>query len=184
MFVITRLQQEIDSNIGAMSVITPREIDNLPYLDMVMKESLRMYPVAKFSSRETAHEHEIGGYKLPAGTDIMVCWYLIYRAIVFIIASLLDIDSACFIIFRLCWDIFYQPIFIYHSQWLVRNERMIFLQYTMSHFDTFHSYNVPFWRFSVTMSHFDTFHRFFWHSVAQMTFDNNINYTPCDITNY
>ncbi|XP_033734281.1 cholesterol 24-hydroxylase-like [Pecten maximus] len=75
-----KLQEEIDTNVAAVSVITPDEIDDLPYLDMVMKETLRLYPIIKSTYRETGRECNIGGYTLPIGTDIVVSFYATSRS--------------------------------------------------------------------------------------------------------
>ncbi|XP_021351562.1 cholesterol 24-hydroxylase-like [Mizuhopecten yessoensis] len=68
-----KLQKEVDENVGAVSVISLNEIEKLPYLDMVLKETLRLYPIAKTTIRETASDYNLGGHLLPAGTDMLVC---------------------------------------------------------------------------------------------------------------
>ncbi|XP_069117511.1 cholesterol 24-hydroxylase-like isoform X2 [Argopecten irradians] len=70
-----KLQHEIDENVGSVSVISLDEIEKLPYLDMVLKETLRLYPVAKQTARETAKDYNLGGHFLPAGTDMIVSFY-------------------------------------------------------------------------------------------------------------
>ncbi|OWF45038.1 Cholesterol 24-hydroxylase [Mizuhopecten yessoensis] len=70
-----KLQDEIDTNVAAVSVLTSAELDDLPYLDMVMKETLRLYPIVKQTFRETVRNERLGEFSLPAGTDIMVSFY-------------------------------------------------------------------------------------------------------------
>ncbi|XP_060072797.1 cholesterol 24-hydroxylase-like [Ylistrum balloti] len=70
-----KLQREIDENIGTMSVITLNELEKLPYLDMVFKETLRLYPIAKASYRETKNDYSLGDHVIPAGTDMLVSFY-------------------------------------------------------------------------------------------------------------
>ncbi|XP_060075401.1 cholesterol 24-hydroxylase-like, partial [Ylistrum balloti] len=75
-----KLQQEIDDNVAAVSVLTPSELDDLPYLDMVMKETLRLYPIAKATYREMARDCSLGGYHVPVGTDVVVSFYATGRS--------------------------------------------------------------------------------------------------------
>ncbi|XP_021364558.1 cholesterol 24-hydroxylase-like [Mizuhopecten yessoensis] len=75
-----KLQREIDENVGAVSVITLNELEKLPYLDMALKETLRLYPVGKTTFRETIKDHVLGGHLIPAGTDMMVSFYATSRA--------------------------------------------------------------------------------------------------------
>ncbi|XP_021347960.1 cholesterol 24-hydroxylase-like isoform X2 [Mizuhopecten yessoensis] len=75
-----KLQREIDENVGAVSVISLNEIEKLPYLDMVLKETLRLYPVGKGTFRETIKDYNLGGHLIPAGTDMMVSFYATSRA--------------------------------------------------------------------------------------------------------
>ncbi|XP_060075402.1 cholesterol 24-hydroxylase-like [Ylistrum balloti] len=75
-----KLQREIDENIGAVSVITLNELEKLPYLDMVLKETLRLYPVAKMTFRETAKDCSLGGHCIPEGTDMLISFYATSRA--------------------------------------------------------------------------------------------------------
>ncbi|XP_033733675.1 cholesterol 24-hydroxylase-like [Pecten maximus] len=63
-----------------MSVITLNELEKLLYLDMVLKETLRLYPVAKTTFRETVKDYILGGHCVPAGTDMMISFYATSRA--------------------------------------------------------------------------------------------------------
>ncbi|XP_069117549.1 cholesterol 24-hydroxylase-like isoform X2 [Argopecten irradians] len=74
-----KLQKEIDENAGAVSVITLKELEKLPYLDMVMKETLRLYPIAKNTFRETTKDVRFGPHLIPEGTDMLVSFYAASR---------------------------------------------------------------------------------------------------------
>ncbi|XP_033735075.1 cholesterol 24-hydroxylase-like isoform X2 [Pecten maximus] len=76
-----KLQREVDENVGAVSVITLNDLEKLPYLDMVLKETLRLYPVAKTTFRETTKDYILGGHLLPMGTDMLIkqiCFHTIF----------------------------------------------------------------------------------------------------------
>jgi cytochrome P450 len=46
---------------------------------MVIKESMRLYPPAWGLSREAAEECEIGGYRVPAGTQLFIVLWVLHR---------------------------------------------------------------------------------------------------------
>ncbi|KAK1256895.1 Cytochrome P450 [Acorus gramineus] len=64
-----RLFREIDG-FGPIDVVpTPDELRHgFPYLDQVLKESMRFYTSSPLIAREADRDVEIGGYKLPKGT--------------------------------------------------------------------------------------------------------------------
>lgn len=69
-----RLREEIDENIGEKSIIETKDLDSLVYLDMVIKETLRLASPASMTSRKIVKDnYEIGGYKIPKGTNVLVC---------------------------------------------------------------------------------------------------------------
>ena len=51
------------------------DLDSLPYLDAVVRESLRMYPAAPVTNREAAEDVEIEGMVFPKGTSIALALY-------------------------------------------------------------------------------------------------------------
>jgi cytochrome P450 len=51
----------------------------LPYLDMVLDETLRLYPPAWVGPRRTVTETELGGHRLPAGAHVNYCSYASHR---------------------------------------------------------------------------------------------------------
>uniref|UniRef100_UPI0035B3838E cytochrome P450 n=1 Tax=Promineifilum sp. TaxID=2664178 RepID=UPI0035B3838E len=51
----------------------------LPYLDMVIKEALRLYPPIHVGNRFATEDTEIAGYELQAGTRVMASIYLTHR---------------------------------------------------------------------------------------------------------
>jgi cytochrome P450 len=66
-----RLYQEI-SEVLRGKVPSARDFTWLPYTEMVVKESMRLYPPAWAIGRQAVGPFEMGGYKFPAGTNIAI----------------------------------------------------------------------------------------------------------------
>ncbi|XP_030751733.1 uncharacterized protein LOC115879181 [Sitophilus oryzae] len=73
-----KVVEEIDSIIGKEDV---RDCDlvKFEYLDMVIKEALRLFPIGPFILRKSHEDAEIGEYFIPKGTTVMVAIHLIHR---------------------------------------------------------------------------------------------------------
>ncbi|XP_037091390.1 cytochrome P450 315a1, mitochondrial-like [Pollicipes pollicipes] len=55
--------------------LTAAQIDRVPLVKAIVKETLRMYPVAPFLTRLIQADTVIGGYQIPAGTPLCVSLY-------------------------------------------------------------------------------------------------------------
>ncbi len=51
----------------------------LPYTKATIKEALRLYPPQWLLTRSTAQPVDIGGYPVRAGTEVLICPYLMHR---------------------------------------------------------------------------------------------------------
>lgn len=60
---------------GDVNTLTDRSLANIPYINGVLKEGLRMYPVAPFILRALAKDAVLGGYHTPAGTIVSCSVY-------------------------------------------------------------------------------------------------------------
>ena len=60
--------------IGDRPYISMEDTDKMTYLDMVIKECLRLYPPGPNTSRQIKHDVDMMGYHIPAGTIVFVCW--------------------------------------------------------------------------------------------------------------
>ncbi|KAK7446240.1 hypothetical protein BaRGS_00040282, partial [Batillaria attramentaria] len=75
---LAKAQAEVDARLGKKSV-TYETAMKLPYLDMCMNESLRMYPPGFILDREAHEDTEIGGYHVAKGTRVLVPVISIHR---------------------------------------------------------------------------------------------------------
>ncbi|CAH8390927.1 unnamed protein product [Eruca vesicaria subsp. sativa] len=64
-FIIERLREEIDSVVGQSRLIQETELPNLPYLQAVVKEALRLHPPVPLIPREFQQGCKIGGFMVP-----------------------------------------------------------------------------------------------------------------------
>ena len=58
---------------------TVEDLPRLPYTDMVVKESMRLYPPAWAFGREVLADCEIGGYHVPAGTQLIMSQWVMHH---------------------------------------------------------------------------------------------------------
>ncbi|XP_031101178.1 xanthotoxin 5-hydroxylase CYP82C4-like [Ipomoea triloba] len=77
---IKRAQDEIDAKIGRNRWVEESDIDNLPYLKAVIKESLRLYPPAPLLvPHEAVEDCYVAGYRVPKGTRLIVNAWKLHR---------------------------------------------------------------------------------------------------------
>ncbi|HVB81165.1 MAG TPA: cytochrome P450 [Candidatus Binataceae bacterium] len=55
------------------------DLPRLPYTRMVIEESMRLYPPAWAISRNAIGDDEIGGYRVPRKTNIIICSFVTHR---------------------------------------------------------------------------------------------------------
>ena len=69
-----RLREEIDE---MMATTSPEnfytDLDKMVYLEQVIKEVLRMYPIAVATTRTNYMDTNLGKHTIPAGSTLMVC---------------------------------------------------------------------------------------------------------------
>lgn len=76
--VLAQAQAEVDAVVGQDS-LTAAQVNQLSYLDMVIKETLRLYPPIHLGNRIVADDTSVSGYELTAGTRVMASIYLSHR---------------------------------------------------------------------------------------------------------
>ncbi|HZN18995.1 MAG TPA: cytochrome P450 [Micromonosporaceae bacterium] len=55
------------------------DLRRLAYTTMVVEEAVRLYPPVWMLSRIAQHEDEVGGYRVPARSDVLICPYTLHR---------------------------------------------------------------------------------------------------------
>ncbi|XP_059436661.1 cytochrome P450 705A5-like [Corylus avellana] len=77
--VFQKVRQEIESVVGKARLIEESDIPNLPYLQAVVKETLRLYPPAPVTTRECRQSCKINGFDIPEKTAVAINLYAIMR---------------------------------------------------------------------------------------------------------
>ncbi|KAF0907220.1 hypothetical protein E2562_015727 [Oryza meyeriana var. granulata] len=78
-----KAQAELDAVVGRRRAVTDDDVANLPYIQSVVKETLRMHPPGPLLSwaRLAVHDARVGGHHVPAGTTAMVnMWAIAHDA--------------------------------------------------------------------------------------------------------
>jgi cytochrome P450 len=76
--ILQQAQAEVDAVLGK-ELPTADRLDELTLLDMVIKESLRLYPPIHVGNRRALTDIQVKGYDIPADTRLMYSIYLSHR---------------------------------------------------------------------------------------------------------
>ena len=75
-----RLQQELEDVVGIERLVEEKDLPNLPYLDMVIKETFRFHSPGRFLiPHQSMEDMEINGYYIPKNSRILVNVWAIGR---------------------------------------------------------------------------------------------------------
>ncbi|GIX80593.1 cytochrome P450 4V2 [Caerostris extrusa] len=76
-----KIHHELDSVLGADSKgpLSVADLNELKYLECVLKESNRLYPPAAVIARKISEDISICGYKIPKRTQVVVSPFLVHR---------------------------------------------------------------------------------------------------------
>ncbi|KAM7518389.1 hypothetical protein LguiB_017351 [Lonicera macranthoides] len=78
--VLKKAQNEIDNYLGQTRLVNESDLANLPYLRCIINETLRMYPAGPLLvPHESSEPCTVDGYRIPAGTMLMVNQWAIQR---------------------------------------------------------------------------------------------------------
>jgi cytochrome P450 len=76
--VMRDLMDEFDSVLGG-AVPTLEQLNQLPLLDGVIKESIRLFPALVYMLRQAQDDFQFGAYHLKRGTTVMISQYYTHR---------------------------------------------------------------------------------------------------------
>ncbi|KAJ4805843.1 Cytochrome P450 [Rhynchospora pubera] len=78
--ILKKASAEIDAHVGNKRLIQESDMPNLPYLQCIINEVLRLYPGGAILLPHKSRENvSLGGYEIPAGTILLVNTYQIHR---------------------------------------------------------------------------------------------------------
>ncbi|KAL8485727.1 hypothetical protein ACS0TY_027857 [Phlomoides rotata] len=78
--VLKKAQEELDKHVGRGRRVDESDINNLVYLQAIVKESLRLHPAAPLGGmREFSKDCKVGGYHIPKGTWLAVNLWKVQR---------------------------------------------------------------------------------------------------------
>lgn len=71
--IFERATEELGRVVGRERWVQDKDIRNLPYVDAIYKETMRLHPVVPlFVPRQCWEDCKIGDYDIPKGTGILV----------------------------------------------------------------------------------------------------------------
>ncbi|KAK2997946.1 hypothetical protein RJ639_026334 [Escallonia herrerae] len=77
---LKRIQDELDAHVGKDRQVNESDINNLVYLQAVVKETLRLYPAGPLpGQREFTEDCTVGGFHVPKGTRLMLNLWKLQR---------------------------------------------------------------------------------------------------------
>ncbi|HEX8501377.1 MAG TPA: cytochrome P450 [Pyrinomonadaceae bacterium] len=74
-----RLHAELDAVLAGGRIPAPEDVPALRYTEMVVAETMRLYPPAWALGRLALEDHEVGGYLIPRGSLVLVSQYVVHR---------------------------------------------------------------------------------------------------------
>lgn len=79
--IMKTLQQEIKMVLGTRSQVEESDIGQLPYLQAIVKETLRLHPIVPLRLYEAERTVEIEGHTIPKGSKVIVNAWAIHQSV-------------------------------------------------------------------------------------------------------
>lgn len=76
---MSKLQEELRRVLGSKAHVEHSDVDRLPYLRAVMRETLRLHPVVPLVPNEAEETVEIHGHAVPKGCTVLVNLWAVHR---------------------------------------------------------------------------------------------------------
>ncbi|KAI3760580.1 hypothetical protein L1987_50977 [Smallanthus sonchifolius] len=70
--IMKKAVEEIDQVVGKHRILQESDIPNLPYLQPIVKETLRLHSAGPMVLRQSTEDCTVGGYHIPANTTIFI----------------------------------------------------------------------------------------------------------------
>lgn len=78
--ILEKAAEELDRVVGRERWVEEKDVQNLPYIQGIAKETMRLHPVAPMLvPRYSREDSTIAGYDIPAGTQVLVNVWTIGR---------------------------------------------------------------------------------------------------------
>ncbi|CAH9053827.1 unnamed protein product, partial [Cuscuta europaea] len=78
--VLQKAREEIDDKVGYERLVEESDMADLPYLNCIIKEAMRMHPIAPLAvPHESSKECTIASHRIPKGTMLLLNLYSIQR---------------------------------------------------------------------------------------------------------
>ncbi|KAG4982580.1 hypothetical protein JHK82_027432 [Glycine max] len=77
--IMLKARQEIDSVVGKNRLVEESDILNLPYVQSIVKETMRLHPTGPLIVRQSTEDCNVNGYDIPALTTLFVNVWAIGR---------------------------------------------------------------------------------------------------------
>lgn len=77
--MMEKARKEIDSVVGKGRLVEESDIPNLPYVESIVKETMRLHPTGPIIARQSTEDCEVNGYLILAKTSLFVNLWSIGR---------------------------------------------------------------------------------------------------------
>ncbi|KAL6885563.1 hypothetical protein ACP4OV_010342 [Aristida adscensionis] len=70
---LAKATEELDRVVGRARLVSEKDLPDLPYIEAILKETMRIHPAAPMLAPHVAREDvSVGGYDIPAGTTVFI----------------------------------------------------------------------------------------------------------------